>query len=99
MRLINEGLQTAPPGFVFHKKLERARERRKSVLNNPTERTIDWSTAEELALASILADGVPVRLTGEDVERGTFSQRHAVFHDARYIARNGPFGPPHSDYR
>ena len=51
-------------------------------LNNPGERTIDWSTAEELALASILADGVPIRLTGEDVERGTFSQRHAVFHDA-----------------
>ena len=50
--------------------------------NSPTERTIDWSTAEELAFASILADGVPIRLTGEDVERGTFSQRHAVFHDA-----------------
>jgi 2-oxoglutarate dehydrogenase E1 component len=82
LREINEGLQTAPPGFVFHKKLERARERRKSVLNNASERSIDWSTAEELALASILADGVPIRLTGEDVERGTFSQRHAVFHDA-----------------
>ena len=82
LREINEGLQAAPAGFTFHKKLERGRERRKSVLNNPTERTIDWSTAEELAFASILADGVPIRLTGEDVERGTFSQRHAVFHDA-----------------
>ena len=87
LREINEGLQTAPPGFVFHKKLERARERRRSVLNNPSERTIDWSAAEELALASILADGVPIRLTGEDVERGTFSQRHAVFHDAETGAR------------
>src|SRR4030095_16048297 len=66
LRQINEGLQQAPPAFTFHKKLERARERRKSVLNNPDERTIDWSTAEELALASILADGVAVRLTGED---------------------------------
>jgi 2-oxoglutarate dehydrogenase E1 component len=90
LRQINEGLQTAPPGFVFHKKLERARERRKSVLSNPNERTIDWSTAEELALASILADGVPIRLTGEDVERGTFSQRHAVFHHAETGARFVP---------
>ena len=46
------------------------------------ERTVDWATAEELAFATILADGTPIRLTGEDVERGTFSQRHAVFHDA-----------------
>ena len=47
-----------------------------------TRRTIDWATAEELALATILADGIPIRLTGEDVERGTFSHRHAVYHDA-----------------
>jgi 2-oxoglutarate dehydrogenase E1 component len=82
LRQINDGLQAAPPGFVFHRKIERGRERRKSILNNPAERTIDWAAAEELALASILADGVPIRLTGEDVERGTFSHRHAVFHDA-----------------
>ncbi len=82
LRQINEGLQQAPAGFTFHKKLERARERRKSILNDPRERSIDWAAAEELALASILADGTAIRLTGEDVERGTFSHRHAVFHDA-----------------
>jgi 2-oxoglutarate dehydrogenase E1 component len=79
---INTDLMTAPPDFTFHKKLERGRERRKALLNNPTERTVDWAAAEELAFATILADGIPIRLTGEDVERGTFSQRHAVFHDA-----------------
>ena len=75
-------LQAAPEGFTFHKKLERGRERRRAMFANPTERTVDWAAAEELAFATILADGIPIRLTGEDVERGTFSHRHAVFHDA-----------------
>jgi 2-oxoglutarate dehydrogenase E1 component len=52
------------------------------MFDNPDERTVDWSAAEELSFASILADGVSIRLTGEDVERGTFSHRHAVLHDA-----------------
>ncbi|HVZ21032.1 MAG TPA: 2-oxoglutarate dehydrogenase E1 component [Vicinamibacterales bacterium] len=82
LREINESLLTPPDGFTFHKKLERGRERRKNLFTNPDERTIDWASAEELAFATILADGVPIRLTGEDVERGTFSHRHAVFHDA-----------------
>jgi len=81
LREINDSLLSAPPGFKFHKKLERGRERRRIALANAHERSIDWSTAEELAFATILADGIPVRLTGEDVERGTFSQRHGVFHD------------------
>jgi len=81
LRAFNEALLAAPPGFAFHRKLERAREKRRSVLADPDGRTIDWSVAEELALASVLADGIPIRLTGEDVERGTFSHRHAVFHD------------------
>jgi 2-oxoglutarate dehydrogenase E1 component len=82
LREINDSLLTPPSGFTFHKKLERGRQRRRSALANPAESRIDWATAEELALATILADGTPIRLTGEDVERGTFSQRHAVFHDA-----------------
>ena len=82
LREINESLLTPPSGFTFHRKLERGRQRRRQALANPTEASIDWATAEELALATILADGTPIRLTGEDVERGTFSQRHAVFHDA-----------------
>jgi 2-oxoglutarate dehydrogenase E1 component len=82
LREINEALLSPPQGFTFHKKLERGRERRRAALANREDRTIDWATAEELAFGTILADGIPIRLTGEDVERGTFSQRHAVFHDA-----------------
>ena len=60
------------------------------MLDEPDERTIDWAAAEELAFASILADGMPIRLTGEDVERGTFSHRHAVLHDAETGDRHVP---------
>jgi len=82
LRALNEVLSKTPEGFTVHRKLERIRERRKSLLDDPDAATIDWAAAEELALASVLDDGVPVRFTGEDVERGTFSHRHAVLHDA-----------------
>jgi 2-oxoglutarate dehydrogenase E1 component len=79
---LNRNLLRVPEGFTVHRKLERGRERRGTVLDRPDERTIDWATAEELALGSLLQEGIAIRLTGEDVERGTFSQRHAVLHDA-----------------
>ena len=79
---LNADLLKIPEGFSVHRKLERGRERRKTMFANAAERSIDWAAAEELALASILADGIAIRFTGEDVERGTFSHRHAVYHDA-----------------
>jgi 2-oxoglutarate dehydrogenase E1 component len=82
LQAINTQLMQVPDGFSVHRKLERGRERRKAMFVSPSERTIDWAAAEELAMATILADGVPIRFTGEDVERGTFSHRHAVYHDA-----------------
>jgi 2-oxoglutarate dehydrogenase E1 component len=83
LRELNASLARLPDGFSIHRKLERVREKRPRILDAADERTVDWAAAEELALASILADGTPVRLTGEDVERGTFSHRHAVFHDVK----------------
>jgi 2-oxoglutarate dehydrogenase E1 component len=81
LRELNASLLALPSDFSIHKKLERAREKRVHMLDGIDERTVDWATAEELALATILSDGVSIRLTGEDVERGTFSHRHAVLHD------------------
>jgi 2-oxoglutarate dehydrogenase E1 component len=83
LRELNAQLMTAPDGFSIHRKLERPRERRRHVFDSPDDRTIEWATAEELAFASVLADGIPIRLTGEDVERGTFSHRHSVFYDSK----------------
>ncbi|MGH9328590.1 MAG: 2-oxoglutarate dehydrogenase E1 component [Terriglobia bacterium] len=80
---LNGALRHFPEGFAINRKLERAVERKRTIFNNPDEKTIDWSSAEELAWASILADGIAIRVSGQDVERGTFSQRHAVFYDTR----------------
>ena len=55
-----------------------------------TEGGIDWGHAESLAFASLLVDGIPIRLTGQDTERGTFSQRHLVFHDPETGERYAP---------
>jgi hypothetical protein len=82
LRELSASLNVFPPDFTIHRKLERVREKKGQFLDAEDERTVDWASAEELAYASILADGVSIRLTGEDVERGTFSHRHAVFHDA-----------------
>jgi 2-oxoglutarate dehydrogenase E1 component len=83
LRELNAALSRLPEGFALNPKLNRILERRRRALDDLDTPGIDWATAEELALASILADGIPIRLTGEDVERGTFSQRHAVLYDVR----------------
>jgi 2-oxoglutarate dehydrogenase E1 component len=82
---INEGINTWPADFHVFPKLAKQLERRKEQV----EKGMDWAHAESLALGSLLEDGVPIRLTGEDTQRGTFSQRHSVLHDvetgAQYI--------------
>jgi 2-oxoglutarate dehydrogenase E1 component len=80
IRSLNDQLLSWPEGFTVHPKLGKQLERRRAALN---EGGIDWAHAETLALASLLTEGVPLRLTGQDTERGTFSQRHLVLHDAK----------------
>jgi len=72
-------IHTIPDGFAITPKLARQWDRRAHVLDTP-EGKIDWAHAETLAFASILAEGTAIRLTGQDSERGTFSQRHLVLH-------------------
>jgi 2-oxoglutarate dehydrogenase E1 component len=83
LRELNKALLEFPRDFLLNPKLVKAVERRSTLLDKPENAKIDWATAEELAFASILEDGIPIRLTGQDSIRGTFSQRHAVFYDAR----------------
>ncbi len=80
LRRLTRRLMQVPEGFTINPKLERQLERRLAALD---EGGIDWGHAESLAFASLLRQGVPIRLTGQDTERGTFSHRHLVFHDAR----------------
>src|SRR4029077_13440149 len=77
-----------PEGFTVHPKLVKQLERRAEALG--PDGGIDWAQAEGLAYASLLTEGTPVRLTGQDVERGTFSQRHLVLHDAKTGQRVSP---------
>jgi 2-oxoglutarate dehydrogenase E1 component len=81
LRALNDAMLALPEGFTPHPKLEKSLERRRQALADLNQPTIDWATAEHLALASILEDGTPIRLTGEDAERGTFSHRHVALHD------------------
>ncbi|MHB8234540.1 MAG: multifunctional oxoglutarate decarboxylase/oxoglutarate dehydrogenase thiamine pyrophosphate-binding subunit/dihydrolipoyllysine-residue succinyltransferase subunit, partial [Solirubrobacteraceae bacterium] len=79
---IGEELLNVPDGFTVHPKLVKQLERRREALGAEAH-SIDWAHAEALAFASLLTEGTPIRLTGQDTERGTFSQRHMVLHDAK----------------
>ncbi|MEO7021343.1 MAG: 2-oxoglutarate dehydrogenase E1 component [Ktedonobacteraceae bacterium] len=81
LRTLNDELLTWPHNFEPNPKLARLLQRRANTLGD--EGGIDWGQAEALAFASILVDGTPIRLSGQDSERGTFSHRHAVIHDQR----------------
>lgn len=90
LQQINRELLTVPTGFKVYPKLERILQRRKDALNEGEK--VDWALAETLAFATILKDGTPIRLSGQDSQRGTFAHRHLVLHDSE----NGElFSPLH----
>jgi len=80
LEMLNDATVNVPDGFTPHPKLWRQLGRRASVFS--PNRAIDWGHAETLAYGSLLLEGIPVRLTGQDVQRGTFSHRHLVLHDS-----------------
>ena len=76
---LNKKIFELPYDFTINNRLKRILERKQNIIE--TKSKLDWSHAELLALGSIIKDGKNIRLTGQDTERGTFSQRHAVLHD------------------
>jgi 2-oxoglutarate dehydrogenase E1 component len=79
LRRIAQHVTTIPEGFHIHPTLERIIARKRKTFDEQS--TVDWSYAEALAFGSLVLEGIPVRLSGEDCARGTFSQRHLTWWD------------------
>jgi 2-oxoglutarate dehydrogenase E1 component len=79
LREVGRKITSIPKGFTPHKIIARIMANRRKMIEDG--RAIDWATAEALAFATLLIEGFPVRLSGQDSERGTFSHRHAVLMD------------------
>ncbi|MCA9193037.1 MAG: 2-oxoglutarate dehydrogenase E1 component [Planctomycetales bacterium] len=88
-------LTQVPTGFSLNRKLKRFLELRQEMAEG--KRELDWATAESAAFASLLVEGHPVRLSGQDCERGTFSQRHCVLHDTENGQRYSPMQHLHPE--
>ncbi|HEX6588210.1 MAG TPA: 2-oxoglutarate dehydrogenase E1 component, partial [Longimicrobiales bacterium] len=88
LRTLDRALHTWPDSFKPNPKLARQLEKRSKTIEEG--RGLDWAHAEALAFASLVAEGTPVRLTGQDAERGTFSQRHLVLHHSESGERYTP---------
>lgn len=80
-KTLGDILTTVPENFELHKKLERLFDAKREMFKSGKD--FDWATAESLAFASVLDDGFALRLSGQDVGRGTFSQRHAILYDQK----------------
>ena len=84
---LNASLLEVPADFTIHPKLKRQLERRRETI---VKGGMEWAQAEALAFASLLAEGTPIRLTGQDTERGTFAQRHLMLHEPASDRRWAP---------
>jgi 2-oxoglutarate dehydrogenase E1 component len=85
---ITEAITRVPPEFTVNPKIEKLLDARREEMRG--RKPVDWAFAEALAFGSLLLEGTPVRLSGQDSRRGTFSQRHAVLYDARTGERYFP---------
>ncbi|HKV72523.1 MAG TPA: multifunctional oxoglutarate decarboxylase/oxoglutarate dehydrogenase thiamine pyrophosphate-binding subunit/dihydrolipoyllysine-residue succinyltransferase subunit [Gemmatimonadales bacterium] len=84
---LNSALLDVPSDFTIHPKLKRQLERRRETI---AKGGMEWAQAEALAFGSLLVEGTPIRLTGQDTERGTFAQRHLMLHDPANDRRWAP---------
>ncbi|RPF50108.1 2-oxoglutarate dehydrogenase E1 component [Aquisalibacillus elongatus] len=89
LKKLNEDMLKRPDGFEVFRKLEKILKRREKAFNEGEK--IDWALGEALAFASILNDGTPIRMSGQDSERGTFAHRHAVLNDVNSKQKYSPF--------
>ena len=89
LKSIGEKITRVPEGFKPHRTIQRFLDNRRKAIEEGA--GIDWATGEALAFCTLLNEGSPVRLSGQDVERGTFSQRHSVLTDQETEARYKPF--------
>src|SRR5262249_5806225 len=97
---ITQRLTEVPDSFTMNPKLARLLEVRRADMER--RQPVDWALAESLALGALLLEGTPVRLSGQDSRRGTFSQRHAVLYDAKTGERFLPLnslGPGQAPYQ
>jgi len=89
LRDVGKTITSVPEGFNVHRTVQRFLDNRAKAIE--TGEGIDWATAEALAFCTLLKEGTPVRLSGQDSERGTFSQRHSVLFDQQTEERYVPF--------
>jgi 2-oxoglutarate dehydrogenase E1 component len=88
LKEVGRRITAFPQDFNAHKTIQRLLERRREMIE--TGEGVDWSMAEQLAFGTLLKEGFPVRLSGQDTERGTFSQRHSVLIDQETERRYTP---------
>jgi 2-oxoglutarate dehydrogenase E1 component len=99
LREIGQKITKVPKDFNVHKTIQRFLDHRAKTVESGE--GIDWATAEALAFGTLLKEGHPVRLSGQDSERGTFSQRHSVLFDQKTEERHTPLnhlGPPQARF-
>ena len=89
LRAIGKKITAVPQGFHVHKTIQRFLDHRAKAIDSGE--SIDWATGEALAFCTLLKEGNAVRLSGQDSERGTFSQRHSVLFDQQTEQRHTPF--------